>query len=69
MKCQFCGKEIEGEPQNKIMYILAKEHYDPTFFLTFSVAIKAHGGREKAQLCEHCFKYLYEQLVNAFKED
>lgn len=59
MKCQLCGKEIEGEPINKLEYIYAMPHYNPTFFLRFNVGVKSHGGIEKAQLCKACLKKMF----------
>lgn len=69
MRCQFCGELIEGEARNTVSFILAKEHYNPTFFLRFKVDVKANGGVEKAKLCQKCLKELYTRLGKEFKED
>ena len=67
LKCQFCGKEIE-EPLYRIGYILAKENYNPTFFLWFQANVKENGGIVHAKLCKHCvkelLKVLYEEVSN-----
>lgn len=71
MKCQFCGKEIEGKPLDALRMIAAEEHYIPTFFLRFYVDVDAKDGHGivRAQLCKHCMKELYTTLGKELEED